>query len=71
MLQYTIKRLLLTIPTFFFISLLLFFVLNIAPGRPGASGGGQQGESQNQEQKESYRIFKEQFDIQKMAFLAS
>ncbi len=65
MLQYTIKRLLLTIPTFFFISLLLFFVLNIAPGRPGASGGGQQGESQNQEQKESYRIFKEQFNLDK------
>ncbi len=65
MLQYTLKRLLLTIPTFFFISLLLFLVLNIAPGRPGASGGGQQGESQNQEQKESYRIFKEQFNLDK------
>ena len=69
MLQYTIKRLLLTIPTFFFISLLLFFVLNIAPGRPGASGGGQQGESQNQEQKESYRIFKEQFNLDKPILL--
>ena len=37
MLQYTIKRLLLTIPTILFISLLLFLVLNIAPGRPGAA----------------------------------
>ncbi len=69
MLQYTIKRLLLTIPTFFFISLLLFLVLNIAPGRPGAMGGGQQGESQNQEQKESYRIFKEQFNLDKPILL--
>lgn len=69
MLQYTIKRLLLTIPTFFFISLLLFFVLNIAPGRPGAMGGGDQGESQNQEQKESYRIFKEQFNLDKPILL--
>lgn len=64
MLQYTLKRLLLTIPTFFFISLLLFLVLNIAPGRPGAQNGGD-GETQNQEQKESYRIFKEQFNLDK------
>ena len=69
MLQYTIKRLLLTIPTFFFISLLLFFVLNIAPGRPGAANAGQQGESANQEQKESYRIFKEQFNLDKPILL--
>lgn len=65
MLQYTIKRLLLVIPTFFLISLLVFAVLNIAPGRPGATGGGGQGEQQNQEQKESYRIFKEQFNLDK------
>ncbi len=64
MLQYTIKRLLLVVPTFFFISLLLFLVLNIAPGRPGAQGS-EQGESANQEQKESYRIFKEQFNLDK------
>ena len=70
MLQYTIKRLLLTIPTFFFISLLLFLVLNIAPGRPGGGGGGgDQGESNNQEQKESYRIFKEQFNLDKPILL--
>ena len=69
MLQYTLKRLLLTVPTFFFISLLLFLVLNIAPGRPGAMGGGQQGETQNQEQKESYRIFKEQFNLDKPIML--
>lgn len=65
MLQYTIKRLLLVFPTFFLISLLIFLVLNIAPGRPGAGTGGDQGESGNQEQKESYRIFKEQFNLDK------
>ncbi len=65
MLQYTIKRLLLVIPTFFLISLLIFAVLNVAPGRPGATGGANQGEQQNQEQKESYRIFKEQFNLDK------
>lgn len=65
MVQYTIKRLLLVIPTFFMISLLIFAVLNVAPGRPGATGGAGQGEQQNQEQKESYRIFKEQFNLDK------
>ncbi|MCB9777224.1 MAG: ABC transporter permease subunit [Alphaproteobacteria bacterium] len=65
MLQYTVKRILLVIPTFFMISLLIFLVLNIAPGRPGATGGAGQGESQNQEQQESYRIFKEQFNLDK------
>lgn len=69
MLQYTIKRLLLVIPTFFMISLLIFTVLNIAPGRPGATGGAGQGEQQNQEQKESYRIFKEQFGLDKPILL--
>ena len=69
MLQYTIKRLLLTIPTFLFISLLLFLVLNIAPGRPGAANSGQQGESTQQEQKESFRIFKEQFNLDKPILL--
>ncbi len=71
MLQYTIKRLLLVIPTFFTISLLIFLVLNIAPGRPGATGGAGQGEQQNQEQKESYRIFKEQFNLDKPILLNS
>lgn len=70
MLQYTIKRLLLVIPTFFMISLLIFLVLNIAPGRPGAvageSGGGEKG---GQEQKESFRIFKEQFNLDKPILL--
>jgi len=67
-LQYTLKRLLLTIPTFFFISLLLFLVLNIAPGRPGAADGGD-GERGGQEKKESYRIFKEQFNLDKPILL--
>ena len=39
MLQYTIKRLLLMPPTFFLVSLVIFIVLNVAPGRPGAGGG--------------------------------
>jgi peptide/nickel transport system permease protein len=65
MLQYTLKRLLLIPPTFFFVSVVIFFVLNIAPGRPGeqAQLGGEREDSQAQQ--ESYRIFKEQFNLDK------
>jgi peptide/nickel transport system permease protein len=65
-LEYTIKRLLLIPPTFFLISLVIFLVLNMAPGRPGEQSQVGQGESRDtQAQKESYRIFKEQFNIDK------
>jgi peptide/nickel transport system permease protein len=64
LLQYTIRRILLIIPTFFLISMLIFLVLNLAPGRPGAAGN-DGGEAQGQEQQESYRIFKEQFNLDK------
>ena len=33
---YVIRRLLLMLPTFFGISLIIFLVLNLAPGLPGA-----------------------------------
>ncbi len=66
MLQYTLKRLLLIPPTFFLVSLAIFVVLNVAPGRPGASDATQSGESsQSANQRESYRIFKEQFNLDK------
>lgn len=71
MLQYTLKRLLLIIPTFFFVSLVIFFVLNIAPGRPGQSEqAAQAGESANSAlQQDSYRFFKEQFNLDKPILL--
>ena len=65
MLQYTIRRVLLIFPTFFLISLLIFVVLNVAPGRPGAGAGGAGGEQAGQAEQESYRIFKEQFNLDK------
>ena len=68
MLQYTIRRILLIIPTFFLISMLIFLVLNVAPGRPGAAAN-DGGESQGQEQQEGYRIFKEQFNLDKPILL--
>jgi len=71
MCTYIIKRILLIIPTFFAIVLLTFLVLNFAPGRPGqtqvSADGSQQAESS--EARESYRIFKEQFNFDKPVLL--
>jgi len=69
MLNYVIKRILLMVPTFAAISLVIFVVLNFAPGTPGAQmstgeAGGQDASSAG-EQRESYRIFKEQFNLDK------
>jgi peptide/nickel transport system permease protein len=68
-LNYVIKRLLLMVPTFAAISLVIFVVLNFAPGTPGAQmstgeAGGQDASTAG-EQRESYRIFKEQFNLDK------
>lgn len=67
MTTYIIKRILLMIPTLFFIALIIFLVLNLAPGRPGqtqmSADGTQAAESA--EARESYRIFKEQFNFDK------
>jgi peptide/nickel transport system permease protein len=64
--SYVVRRLLIMIPTFFGISLIVFVVLNLAPGRPGAqqqadSASDQRGEAT----QESYRIFREQFSLDK------
>ena len=69
MLNYVIKRIFLMVPTFAAISLVIFVVLNFAPGTPGAQmstgeGGGQDASTAG-EQRESYRIFKEQFNLDK------
>jgi peptide/nickel transport system permease protein len=69
LLNYVIKRVLLMVPTFAAISLVIFVVLNFAPGTPGGQmstgeGGGQDASTAG-EQRESYRIFKEQFNLDK------
>src|SRR5688572_22499232 len=70
MTDYVIRRLLVMIPTFFGISLIIFIVLNLAPGRPGAqnqSEGVQNlGEAGTQE---SFQIFREQFNLDKPTLL--
>lgn len=67
MTTYIIKRILLMIPTFLFISLIIFLVLNLAPGRPGGNQVSAEGtqNSESTEARESYRIFKEQFNFDK------
>ncbi len=68
---YAIKRTLLMIPTFFAVSLIVFVVLNFAPGNPAAealvAGDADSGQSAqlSGQQRESYRLFKEQFNLDK------
>ena len=67
MLVYAIKRILLMVPTLFAVSLLIFILLNISAGDPGAqqaAGDGNQ-DAQKSDNRESYRIFKEQFNLDK------
>jgi len=67
---YLLRRLLIMIPTFFGISLIVFLVLNLAPGRPGAQADGDVASSARGEQtQDSYRLFREQFDLDKPVLL--
>ena len=67
MLRYAIQRVFLMIPTLLFIAVVIFAVLNLAPGRPGQTQVGADGmqSSQSAESRESFRIFKEQFNFDK------
>lgn len=63
---YVLRRLLLMVPTFFGISLIVFVVLNLAPGRPGSQKQSDIATDLNsQATQESYRIFREQFALDK------
>ena len=63
---YVLRRLLLMIPTFFGISLIIFAVLNFAPGRPGAQQSADIAKNaRNEQSQESFRAFREQFDLDK------
>ena len=67
MFVYAIKRILLMVPTLFAVSLLIFILLNVSAGDPGAqqaAGDGSQ-DAQKGDSRESYRIFKEQFNLDK------
>ena len=70
MFAYIIKRVLMMIPTLALISLVIFGVLNLAPGKPGGTQGSSDGteNSESTEARESYRLFKEQFNFDKPIF---
>lgn len=65
MLQYALKRIVWMVPTFLFISLVLFVLLNLAPGKPGQVGGVENLSTGASVQSESVIIFKRQFNLDK------
>ena len=67
MTTYIVKRLLLMIPTLFMVVLLTFIILNVAPGNPAQQQMGSQGtqSADSQTSRQSYRIFKKQFNLDK------
>lgn len=67
MATYILKRIMLMFPTLFMISVIIFLVLNLAPGKPTSSSVSAEGtqDSKSTEARESYRIFKEQFNFDK------
>ena len=66
--QYIFKRILVMIPTFFAITLIIFLILQVAPGRPGGAEGGDS-ESTKQGGMDGYRIYKQQFHLDKPILL--
>jgi peptide/nickel transport system permease protein len=64
---YILRRLLLMIPTFFGISLIIFMVLNLAPGHPGGQTESADvvANARGEATQESYKVFREQFNIDK------
>ena len=63
--QYIIKRLLVMIPTLFAITVIIFVILQVAPGRPGGAESGESESAGKQEGQAGYRIFKQQFHLDK------
>jgi peptide/nickel transport system permease protein len=63
--QYIIKRLLVMIPTLFAITLIIFIILQIAPGRPGGPSSGESESAGKQVGQDGYRIYKQQFHLDK------
>jgi hypothetical protein len=69
MLQYAVKRTLWMIPTFFFISLVVFALINLAPGNPGQAGGLENIGTGAAVQSASVIMFKRQFNLDKPILL--
>ncbi|MDQ7825521.1 MAG: ABC transporter permease [Candidatus Eremiobacteraeota bacterium] len=66
MASYIVKRIILMIPTIFAISLVVFLILNFAPGKPGAQmTSGDSAQDATGSKREAYRVFKTQFNLDK------
>lgn len=67
MLNYILKRILLMIPTLFAITLIVFVMVNIAPGMPGQSqmANATEDAKGSANARESYRLFKQQYQLDK------
>ncbi len=66
MATYIFKRLLIMIPTFFAISVVVFVIINLAPGTPGEQKNtGGEGEEATGSYRQTWRIFKSQFHLDK------
>jgi len=66
--QYIFKRVLVMIPTLFLITLVVFVILQLAPGKPGGPAV-VDSESANQTQQAGFMIFKQQFHLDKPVIL--
>ncbi len=66
MLQYAVKRTLWMFPTFFLITMVVFTLINLAPGNPGGAEAEQQGGTTT---SDAVRLFKQQFDLDKPILL--
>ncbi|MDP2308349.1 MAG: ABC transporter permease [Pseudomonadota bacterium] len=65
MLQYAVKRILWMFPTFFMITLVVFVLINLAPGNPGQSGGIDNAQKGDSAESSSVIFFKRQFNLDK------
>lgn len=69
MTTYLVKRIAVMIPTFFAVSLIVFFIINVAPGQPGAVASQDGTEEATGSGREAYRVFKSQFNLDKPILL--
>ncbi len=65
MFQYAVKRILWMFPTFFLITLVVFVLINLAPGNPGQSNGMDGMDKGDSAGSESVIFFKRQFNLDK------
>ena len=67
MARYILKRILLMIPTMVMIAIVIFGIINLAPGNPGqaTNASGSERADQNANSREGFRLFKEHYNLDK------